>query len=625
MKDHDANPNFGSCMYKDRDFTKLDADKVAKFKTKLKFVASLRKNITPSKVRAFCDLVSPKNHSCSTSCECLNVEQECRSHFGILILRCNDHSDGQRLVDECNNGIIPSCPIDYIEADNLGKKRDDSCEESMYFASKHYRYYNVEAVNAKTYVGTGADNRPQFARIASTNEGAGVNIVILDSGIRPTHLEFGFGVQRGFSAIDEANPNNWSDNDGHGTHVASIAAGYYLGVAPQATLVAVKILDGDGDGSMTHAMEGLMWALDNVAAPRIFSMSAGGYACSRVWRFVIESIQSEQGTVFVTAASNDNEAIDDDEDCPAAAGGIVVGNANYDFTKEPDSGFGALLDIWAPGTCIQGATHAEDNTYTRMSGTSMATPLVAGAIALYFSDDETRQTQTGNQIKQSFNCAAREKMIGFADALLDGDERTTKNFLHVPDLLSCGNVVSSDVYGTDSGDWFSTGDVGAIRSISCATWDSLDTLVLRVGNQELGRMPADLVNTISLDGTHYFTRVTILTETDTEEVTGVIFYDDEDNEYTQCSGQDSATRETTDIGSSNGVALTEIFGRADYFITALGFKFTNIANIVDIDVEENNAAEENANGAEDNGGMVRRLVIAERTEQAKAAQAHRAD
>jgi hypothetical protein len=212
-----------------------------------------------------------------------------------------------------------------------------------------------------------------------TATGAGVNAYIIDTGIRTTHSEFGGRATGDFTAIDDGNGTN--DCNGHGTHVAGTVGGATFGVAKQVKLHAVRVLDCNGIGSASSVIAGVDFVTANHVSPAVANMSLGGGISTAVDDAVRNSIAS--GVVYSLAAGNSNE--DACQTSPArVAEALTVGATDpNDDARAFFSNVGTCLDIFAPGIGILSAFNSSDVASATFSGTSMATPHVTGAAALY--------------------------------------------------------------------------------------------------------------------------------------------------------------------------------------------------------------------------------------------------
>jgi subtilisin family serine protease len=213
-----------------------------------------------------------------------------------------------------------------------------------------------------------------------TATGSGVTAYIIDTGIRATHTQFGGRVISGFTAINDGLGTN--DGHGHGTHVAGTVGGSTYGVAKNVTLVAVRVLDSSGNGTNSGVIAGVDFVTTNHQAgqPAVANMSLGGGASSAVDTAVNNSIND--GVTYAVAAGNENQNACNSS--PArVANAITVGSTTTSDARSSFSNFGTCVDIFAPGSSITSAWRTSDTATNTISGTSMATPHVAGVAALF--------------------------------------------------------------------------------------------------------------------------------------------------------------------------------------------------------------------------------------------------
>jgi subtilisin family serine protease len=218
--------------------------------------------------------------------------------------------------------------------------------------------------------------------------GAGVRVYIVDTGIRATHNEY---TGRGFTAIADGQGTN--DCNGHGTHVASTAAGNQFGLAPGATLIPVRVLACNGSGSNAGVIAGVDHVRNNCgAATCVANMSLGGGVSAALDTAVTNAVNA--GIPFAVAAGNSNaDAINfSPARAPAAITVGCLSDSGYPGSTGTNSiqrctfsNFGSRVDIWAAGLSILGAAHTANNATQTISGTSMSSPHVAGAIAQMMS------------------------------------------------------------------------------------------------------------------------------------------------------------------------------------------------------------------------------------------------
>ncbi|MEU8624734.1 S8 family serine peptidase [Streptomyces sp. NPDC048669] len=210
--------------------------------------------------------------------------------------------------------------------------------------------------------------------------GEGVTAYVIDTGVRITHEEFEGRASYGYDAVDD--DNNADDGYGHGTHVAGTIAGATYGVAKKAKIVAVRVLDDSGSGTTEQVVAGIDWVTANHKGPSVANMSLGGGADEALDAAVQKSIAS--GVTYGVAAGN--ESGDASESSPARVPeAITVASSTVDDEQSYFSNYGSLVDIYAPGSDITSAWNDSDTGSDTISGTSMATPHVVGAAALYLA------------------------------------------------------------------------------------------------------------------------------------------------------------------------------------------------------------------------------------------------
>jgi|GEM_PF-2476560 len=214
--------------------------------------------------------------------------------------------------------------------------------------------------------------------------GTGVHVYVIDTGIRATHTQFGGRATKDYDSIGDG--QNGNDCAGHGTHVAGTIGGSTYGIAKDVRLHAVRVLDCSGFGSWSGIIAGIDWVAANHVKPAVVNMSLGGYANAAVDDATRNLI--EKGVIVVVAGGNSN-----DNACaysPArVSNAITVGSTDTIDARSYFSNWGSCLDLFAPGSGITSAWITNDNSIDTINGTSMASPHVAGAAALYLEDHPT--------------------------------------------------------------------------------------------------------------------------------------------------------------------------------------------------------------------------------------------
>jgi subtilisin family serine protease len=210
------------------------------------------------------------------------------------------------------------------------------------------------------------------------NEGAGVHAYVIDTGIRRDHAQFSGRMGNGFSVLS----GNPEDCNGHGTHVAGTVGGTTYGVADKVTLHPVRVLDCGGSGSTSGVIAGVDWVTANHVKPAVANMSLGGSVSAALDAAVNNSINA--GVTYAIAAGNDNQNACNASPARTPAA-ITVGATTSTDARASFSNLGTCLDVFAPGQAITSAWIGSATATNTISGTSMASPHVAGAAALYLA------------------------------------------------------------------------------------------------------------------------------------------------------------------------------------------------------------------------------------------------
>ncbi|MFF6782214.1 S8 family serine peptidase [Streptomyces sp. NPDC012510] len=210
--------------------------------------------------------------------------------------------------------------------------------------------------------------------------GSGVTAYVIDTGVRISHSQFGGRAVNGYDAV--SNDNVAQDGNGHGTHVASTIAGSTYGIAKKAKIVAVRVLNNAGSGTTAGVVAGIDWVTANHSGPSVANMSLGGGASTAIDTAVRNSISS--GVTYAVAAGN--SSANASSYSPArVTEAITVGATTSTDARASYSNYGSVLDIFAPGSSVTAGWHTSDTATNTISGTSMATPHVAGAAAVYLA------------------------------------------------------------------------------------------------------------------------------------------------------------------------------------------------------------------------------------------------
>ncbi len=295
--------------------------------------------------------------------------------------------------------------------------------------------------------------------------GRGVYVYVVDTGVRATHAELAGRVHTGYTAL--ADGKGTEDCAGHGTHVAATAAGTTLGMAANATVVPVRVLDCTGVGTLSGIVAGLDYiAADTTRRPAVVNLSLTGSANSTIDAAINRLIAA--GVTVVVAAGND--AVDGCTQSPGRVpAALTVGATTSTDAMATYSNWGTCLDLFAPGTSVLSASNTDDTATKTLSGTSMAAPHVAGAAALLLG--ETPRL-TPSQVASTLTSGATPNVIttlgvGSPNKLLFADptlKAPANDAFGAPVKLTVagsGSVVASNAYtSTETGEPAHAGQVG---------------------------------------------------------------------------------------------------------------------------------------------------------------------
>ena len=221
------------------------------------------------------------------------------------------------------------------------------------------------------------DSRALNGAYEYNSTGAGVNVYVLDTGIRRSHSEFEGRAQAGADAVQDGRGSD--DCTGHGTHVAGTIGGRTYGVAKRANLIPVRVLNCEGKGAYSRIIASVNWVARNHRKPAVVNMSLSGGFSEAMDGAVNSSVSA--GITYVVAAGN-KQSNACDRSPARASSAITVGATDRSDSRSSFSNWGGCVDLFAPGSSILSAGINGNTSTSTKSGTSMATPHVTGVVAL---------------------------------------------------------------------------------------------------------------------------------------------------------------------------------------------------------------------------------------------------
>ncbi|MGB0821814.1 MAG: S8 family serine peptidase, partial [Ilumatobacteraceae bacterium] len=295
------------------------------------------------------------------------------------------HPGGASCVTESTQceitGLVTGAQYSFTVASSnaLGSSEPTSPSETVIVGSSNGARTSVPSSWGQDRIDQ--SNLPLDDRFSTANRGSGATIFVVDTGIS-AHTEFGSRLTAGFDAVNDGLGSD--DCHGHGTHVASTAAGATLGVANDALVVPVRVLDCNGSGSTSDVLAGLSWirTIDLGTRRGVVNLSLGGGPSTMLDNAVAQLVA--EGYVVTVAAGNESQNACDVSPArePSA---LTIGATTRVDTRAWYSNFGSCLDLFAPGDSIVGAGISSSTSQQTMSGTSMASPHAAGAAAIAFT------------------------------------------------------------------------------------------------------------------------------------------------------------------------------------------------------------------------------------------------
>ena len=247
-------------------------------------------------------------------------------------------------------------------------------------------------------------NLPLDTTYGYNSTGAGVHAYILDTGLRPTHVDFGGRASIAFDALNDG--QNGYDCNGHGTHVAGTVGSSTYGVAKNVSIHGVRVTQCSGSTSVSLVISGIDWVTANRINPAVVNISLAFTGISPALDSSVTSSIASGVTYVIAAANNGSDA------CNYSPGrtpnALTVGATGSNDARASYSNFGSCVDIFPPGSGVVSTSSASDTATTTKTGTSMASPHVAGAAALFL---ELNPSASPAAVRQGLMNAATSNVL----------------------------------------------------------------------------------------------------------------------------------------------------------------------------------------------------------------------
>ena len=282
-----------------------------------------------------------------------------------------------RADDNALAGLLADPRVEYVEEDGIVQAS----------ATQSGATWGIDRVDQR--------NLPLSGTYTYDTTASGVHAYIIDTGVLGTHSQFSGRMGNGYTAISDG--GGTTDCNGHGTHVAGTVGGTTHGVAKGVTIHPVRVLGCTGSGTNSGVIAGMDWVTANHVKPAVANMSLGGGASTSTDSAVAR--MTSAGVTVVVAAGNDNSLACNYSPARAASA-ITVGSTTNTDARSSFSNYGTCLDIFAPGSSITSSWYTSTTATNTISGTSMASPHVAGAAALYLA---VNPSATPSQVTTALN------------------------------------------------------------------------------------------------------------------------------------------------------------------------------------------------------------------------------
>lgn len=303
---------------------------------------------------------------------------------GTQVRLANDIALASKNLANFYGGTLRHVYTTAVEGFSVNMARDKALALSK---DPSVKYVEEDSMGGAIAIPWGVDRSdqrylPLDNTYAPSFDGSGVKAYIVDSGIRVTHNDFG---GRAFISNDYVGDGqNGADCFGHGTHVSGILGGTQYGIAKNVRLYALRVIDCTGNGPVSNAIAAIDWIALNGIQPAVVNISLA-YPGSTTLDNSVYNLTNRGYPTVVAAGNEGTSNINTSPQRVTTA--ILVGATQSNDSRWNLSNFGNKLELFAPGRDIKSATYTSDNAYAFLTGTSMAAPHVAGAVALYLDQN----------------------------------------------------------------------------------------------------------------------------------------------------------------------------------------------------------------------------------------------
>ncbi|KAH8832117.1 serine protease [Flagelloscypha sp. PMI_526] len=297
-----------------------------------------------------------------------------KSHHGVVSTAAHDWDIINAFVIDGNNkttldALLNDPLVDVVEEDGITRVGT--------FITQTNAPWGLGRITSNSILSGSVSSLNYQFQYDDAFAGNGVDVYVVDTGIRTTHTQFQGRARWGATF----GPFASADGSGHGTHVAGIVGGSQFGVAKRVNLIAVKILPDSGSGSWSDGISGINWVVGQARSsgrPSIIQMSVYGDPSDAVDNAVTAAVNAGVHVV-VCSGNNNTDAVNFSPSRNRFA--LSVGASTINDTRASFSNFGIYVDVHAPGVDIISSWFTSDTATASLSGTSMATPHVSGIVA----------------------------------------------------------------------------------------------------------------------------------------------------------------------------------------------------------------------------------------------------